>query len=146
MSLSFKENMVINTILIVVLLPFISVLLPFLIFIMLSISVNDLRQYNTTERVYDKFNRRLLKIKQDAIRQMRILKTSGVYNEQTIRKLVDIIENIDKTMLLEKDNKMAITNFIEKFEFSNDSKNLIKFNDSVSNLMENNLHYISEKI
>ena len=146
MHMSFKENLVINSILLVVLLPLLGILLPMFILIITMTSIGDLKTFSSSVRVYDKFNRRLLKIKQDATRQLRLLKETNNYNEQTIKKLVSIIDNVDKTIQLHKDNKSSVTKFIEKFEFNKDSKNLISFSDTISSLMENDLYYISEKI
>ncbi len=145
MHMNFKENLVINSILTILLLPVLGMLLPLFVFILTITNIGELRAFNNTNRVYDKFNRRLLKVKQDATRQLRLLKSSNG-NEQTINKLVTIISSVDKTISLHKDNKSSVTKFIEKFEFNKESDKLLTFSDTVNNLIENDLYYTIEKI
>ena len=144
--LSFKENMIINSVIMIVLVRFLGPVVLVFALILLVTSIGDLRKFNTGNRIYEKYSRRILKIKQDATRQLRILKESDSCPEQTITKLVTIIESVDNLLNLHKDNKTLITKLVEQFEFNKDSNNLITFNDTVTSLMENDLYHINEKI
>jgi len=123
----------------------VAVMMPFYIFGLLVNSVSDLKQYNKTGRVYPDFTKRMLRIKQDSVRQIRLLKDNPS-NKATIDKLVEVVDSININLDMFKDNKSLTTKIVESFQYSKDDENLLAFNDTIINLMENDLHHISAKI
>lgn len=124
--------------------PFAVSILPWFL-TLLALSVKQIRQHNKTDRVYPDFNKRMLRVKQDAIRQIRLLKDDKC-NKPTVDRLVSIVESVDISINMFKNNKDAISKFIDNVQYTKDDENLLAFNETILNLMENDLHYISAKI
>lgn len=145
----FYNQVMSNKIISIVLGILFSPLLPFVVLILgikFYTSKRDIGKYLKWNRTYDDIIRRMLRIKQDATRQLRILKGKDKATENTKNRLVEVITSCDETMHIYKDNRESFSKWMDKISVSKDSKEIYMNKETIEQLMENDLHYYAEII
>lgn len=101
---------------------------------------------NSTENTYDDPKRRIIKLKQDLIKQLKVIKKDKNTDISSIKKRIENeIEGIDNLLEYFNKNKKEVTRVITDVKKAS-SKGRISFNYLMDDLIDNDLHYLVEKI
>lgn len=103
--------------------------------------------FNTSgEKEYDDPKRRIIKLKQDLIKQLKVIKKDKNTDISAIKKRIEgEIEGIDNLLEYFNKNKKEVNKVITDIKKAS-SKGRISFNYLVDDLIDNDLHYLVEKI
>lgn len=107
-----------------------------------------LRSYNQLWKQYDTDLRRYLRIKQDAIRQLRLYNKKDVINQAMYKRLEETILLVTTKIeiMSNPNNRNFLNKFIDKFESDSKTKKVVNMLEISESLMENDLHYLNLKL
>ena len=142
----YEENKPGIIVLFILLLYFFPIGIPILIMMVLG-NKSEVQFYNKFEKKYDGEIRRILRIKQDAIRQIRLLDGKSIEKEM-IKRLEDTIVFADFKieMLSNPNNRNFLNKFFDKYQYDSTTKKVVNMLEISESLMENDLHYLNLKL
>lgn len=146
LEISYEENKPAMIILFILLMLFFPVGIPIMILMVLG-NKNEVQDYNKFDKKYDSEVRRILRIKQDAIRQIRLLDGKTIERE-FIKRLKDTIEFADFRIgiLSNPNNRNILNKFFDKYQYDIKTKKVVNMLEISESLMENDLHYLNLKL
>lgn len=118
------------------------------IIILLFGSILSIRDFNKNGKIYDTELRRYLRLKQDAIRQLRLYNKKDYINQEMFKRLEDTILLVSTKVdiLTDPNNRSFLNKFIDKFEMDSKTKKVVNMVEISESLMENDLHYLNLKL
>lgn len=127
--------------------PLVAILPLWYLVFSFGFSVGEIRDYNNHNKIYDTGVRRLLRLKQDAIRQIRLMDKKTIESE-TIKRLEDtiLIINMQVKILTDETNKGFLQKFFDRYQYEYKTKKVVNMVELVEELTENDLHYLNLKI
>lgn len=116
--------------------------------VLFLIEILGLRNYNKLWKQYDTDLRRYLRIKQDAIRQLRLYNKKDVINQAMYKRLEDTILLITTKVeiMSNMNNRNFLNKFVDKIESDVNTKKVVNMLEISESLMENDLHYLNLKL
>lgn len=96
-------------------------------------------------KVYDNVLKRYLRVKQDAIRQIRLLKNTSIPKE-VVERLLNTVEYIDNRIKVLTIDKDAVNKFLSIWKGSKRTKAVTNMLDLTEMFTENDLHYYNLKL
>lgn len=127
--------------------PGVGFIMVFFTIICLITGTEELKEYNKYDKIYDSGVRRYLRVKQDAIRQMRLL-DKNKYDKELFKRLEDAVLTVDAKLkiLTNEKSKTFLNKFYDRYQYDAKTKKVVNMLELVEELMENDLHYLSLKI
>ncbi len=112
------------------------------------VEILGLRNYNKFWKQYDTDLRRYLRIKQDAIRQLRLYNKKDVINQAMYKRLEDTILLVTTKVdiMSNMNNRNFLNKFVDKLESDASTKKVVNMLEISESLMENDLHYLNLKL
>ena len=146
LEMDYEQNKPGIIILFIFLMFYFPVGIPIMIFMVLS-NQSEVQNYNKFDKKYDGEIRRILRIKQDAIRQIRLLDNKTMEKE-FIKKLEDTITFADFRIdiLSNPNNRNFLNKFFDKYQYDSTTKKVVNMLEISESLMENDLHYLNLKL
>lgn len=143
------ENSNISLVIVILLLiiKFSIIMIPLLLAV-ISMDISNVRNYNEHFKIYDTGLRRYLRLKQDAIRQIRLLDKSKELDKYLLKRLEDTINTAEEkiNIMNNEDNKNIINRFYDKIQYDSKTKKVVNMLELSESLMENDLHYLNLKL
>lgn len=123
-----------------------AVLLVLITYLAVISDKSTLQDFNKYDKLYDTGVRRLLRIKQDSIRQMRLL--SKDIDKDLFKRLEDTILVVDANIkiLTNSENKTFLNKYFDKHQYDSKTKKVVNMLEITEELMENDLHYLNLKL
>lgn len=123
-----------------------AVLLVLIAYLAVISDKSTLQDFNKYDKLYDTGVRRLLRIKQDSIRQMRLL--SKDIDKDLFKRLEDTILVVDANIkiLTNSENKTFLNKYFDKYQYDSKTKKVVNMLEITEELMENDLHYLNLKL
>lgn len=142
-----SSNIALVIVLIILLIKFAIIMIPLLLAV-ITMDITNVRNFNTNFKIYDTGVRRYLRLKQDAIRQIRLLDKNSDIDKVLLKRLEDTIKTAEEKIAIidNEDNKNIINKFYDKIQYDSKTKKVVNMLELSESLMENDLHYLNLKI